>query len=488
MEKRILKSVYFKKLKGLHDIKIEFSETLTAIMGVNGIGKTTVIHALACIYQPDGNGENHKFPEFFVPNTDATWTGSELTVTNTVLLDKKQQGSLDEEKEYKKNDDRWAPRYTSRPKRNVYYIGIDTCLPEIEKKTPMSRISYTSKVIEGKHAEDVVKDAAYILNKPYSSLIDNVYNKKHFSGVELRSGMKYSSLSMGTGEQRILKILNKVRSAEAFSLILIDEIDLLLHIEALHRLVNVLYGIAKYRHLQIVFTTHSTEMISLNHYVTIQYIHKIENQEKMCIYDKLTNDFLYSLTGRYAEKYTIYVEDILAKSIVREIAKHENKLSKINIVTYGSIENAFTLAASFVLSGEDLTKRVIVLDGDRYKTDNEKLDQIKYKLTGTENDIDEKRKNALSVIKQFVLPDNESPEQFLHTILIKVAKNDELKNAACAINAVKDSHEWLDDIKNRLGYFESDIVNEIFKYGYEDEELANYILEIKDWLLKKVID
>ena len=208
----------------------------------------------------------------------------------------------------------------------------------------------------------------------------------------------------------------------------------------------------------------------------------------MCIYDKLTNDFLYSLTGRYAEKYTIYVEDILAKSIVREIAKHENKLSKINIVTYGSIENAFTLAASFVLSGEDLTKRVIVLDGDRYKTDNEKLDQIKYKLTGTENDIDEKRKNALSVIKQFVLPDNESPEQFLHTILIKVAKNDELKNAACAINAVKDSHEWLDDIKNRLGYFESDIVNEIFKYGYEDEELANYILEIKDWLLKKVID
>ena len=39
-------------------------------MGVNGSGKTTVIHALACLYQPDGNGENHRFPEFFVPNTD----------------------------------------------------------------------------------------------------------------------------------------------------------------------------------------------------------------------------------------------------------------------------------------------------------------------------------------------------------------------------------------------------------------------------------
>ena len=64
MEKIQIKSVFFKKLKGLNNVKIEFTKPLTAIMGVNGSGKTTVIHALACIYQPDGNGENHKFPEF----------------------------------------------------------------------------------------------------------------------------------------------------------------------------------------------------------------------------------------------------------------------------------------------------------------------------------------------------------------------------------------------------------------------------------------
>lgn len=84
MEKTTLKTVYFKKLKGLHDVKIEFTKPLTAIMGVNGAGKTTVIHALACIYRPDGNGENHKFPEYFVPNTDALWQGSEFHVVNEV--------------------------------------------------------------------------------------------------------------------------------------------------------------------------------------------------------------------------------------------------------------------------------------------------------------------------------------------------------------------------------------------------------------------
>ena len=84
MEKQILKSVHFKQLKCLNDVTICFSDTLTAIMGVNGAGKTTVIHALACVYQPDdgGKGENHKFPEFFVPNTDSLWRGSELYVVN----------------------------------------------------------------------------------------------------------------------------------------------------------------------------------------------------------------------------------------------------------------------------------------------------------------------------------------------------------------------------------------------------------------------
>ena len=43
-------SIQFNCLKGLKDIRIDFSDTLTAIMGVNGAGKTTVIHALACVF------------------------------------------------------------------------------------------------------------------------------------------------------------------------------------------------------------------------------------------------------------------------------------------------------------------------------------------------------------------------------------------------------------------------------------------------------
>ena len=138
MKKIKLKSVFFKKLKGLNNVNIEFSDTLTAIMGVNGSGKTTVIHALACVYQPDANGENHRFPEFFVPNTDSLWQGSEFHVVNTIENSKGKKMILPSRK-YSKDSDRWSPRYSNRPKKNIYYVGIDTCLPAIEKETTKNR-------------------------------------------------------------------------------------------------------------------------------------------------------------------------------------------------------------------------------------------------------------------------------------------------------------------------------------------------------------
>ena len=154
MEKSSLKSVYFKKLKGLTDIEIVFEKPLTAIMGVNGAGKTTVIHALACLYKPDGKGENHKFPEFFIPNTDSRWMGSELKATFAT-----EKGEVS--RVYGKNLDRWKPRYEDRPKRNVYYIGIDTCLPEIEKETSTSQVTYNSETLDDKESKRIIEEAAY---------------------------------------------------------------------------------------------------------------------------------------------------------------------------------------------------------------------------------------------------------------------------------------------------------------------------------------
>ena len=58
-------------------------------MGVNGSGKSTILHVLACAYAPYEKGENYKFSYFFTPNPHASWKGSCFTVINHDLNEKK---------------------------------------------------------------------------------------------------------------------------------------------------------------------------------------------------------------------------------------------------------------------------------------------------------------------------------------------------------------------------------------------------------------
>lgn len=145
--------ILIKKLKGLYDLEIDFDKPLTAIMGVNGIGKSTVLHALACAFQPDRNGDDHKFPEYFPPNTDATWQDSKFDVEMEIY---EQEETKIKRETYEKQKDRWAPRYKKRPMRNVYYIGINTCVPDIEKEKLKGKVQYKTKVKDDKISDKIL--------------------------------------------------------------------------------------------------------------------------------------------------------------------------------------------------------------------------------------------------------------------------------------------------------------------------------------------
>ena len=489
MENYKLMSVFFKNLKGLKDAQFVFEKPLTAIMGVNGSGKTTVIHALACAYQPPegGKGENHRFSDFFVPNTDALWQGSEFYVVNEKI--ERDRTTILPSRKYGKAFDRWSPRYGDRPKRNIYYIGIDSCLPEIEKSNTQNRIIYSSRRKEDRLSQKVIRDAAAILNKNYRSLMENTFQNKHFNGVELDSGLKYSSLSMGTGEQRTIKILEKILNAEPYSLILIDEIDLLLHVSSLKRLIRRLDEIARDKHLQIVFTTHALEMVDLTQYVGIQYISNIslseeqETLEKTVVYNTINSDLVYSLTGSCERPLKLYVEDELAKAIVKKVLRTLNISGKADVIKYGAMENAFTVAAAKVLEGQDCTNTLILLDGEKYHTLDEKLVPIQKRFSGTESDIEEKWNQAASMISMFNLPNDTAPEKFFHDLVLENGDAaNELVVAAAEIQAVHDTHEWLYNIQTKLNDTESNVVRDIIDMASNSAKWNDYIRPVVEWL------
>lgn len=473
-----LTNIHVDELKGIKNLDISFDKNLTAIMGVNGSGKSTILHILACIFKPFKAGENYKFSFFFTPNPDSSWKNSRLSIS---YWDENLQKEI--LRTYKKNTDRWAPRYADRPKRDTYYIGIETCIPEIEKEKQTSYIDYKTSLANDKISCKIIKDAAYILNKNYDNLNYHETKKKKLLGVHTTDGMGYSSLSMGAGEQRVLKILKTVYEANTYSLILIDEIDILLHVMALRKLINRLSEIAIQRNLQIIFTTHSIEMENMKTLVDIRYLEPLK--EKTMVYNAITPDIIFELSGNIEKKLKVFVEDTLTEMIVNVVARDLGIFRNISVIKMGAARNAFIVAASFVLQEINTDNIFILLDGDVYRNEKNKKDEIQKVLSGTEKNHENKVEKAMSLVHQLTLPEGMEPEKYIFNMLIELDDKKEIVGIAKKIKAVNDSHEWLDELVIRMGERKELILFQIIELVSEHNRWNLYVKEIYDWLLMK---
>ncbi len=467
--------LYIESLKGLQNLEISFGSGLTAIMGVNGAGKSTILHALSCMFSPFRDGENHKFNFFFTPTPDASWQGSSLTLT---YFDENTQTEVF--RKYAKSSDRWTPRYPSRPKRDVFYIGIDSGLPEIEKERQTSFIDYLTDVDGDRLSSRVAAAASKILRKDYRQLTTHKSMRKKFFGVRTTSNITYSSLSMGAGEQRLIKILTTVYHASPYSLILIDELDLLLHIDAQKQLIELLAQQAAQKHLQIIFTTHSPTIGQLTDLVEVRYLY--HTCEKTVVFDRITSDIMYDLCRVAEQPLSIYVEDDLTEAIVSWITKALKLSRYAKITNIGSASNAFTLAAGWVIDGVELDNRLIILDGDVYRTPEEKKKQLTNVLSGTERNHQERIDKAMTVLTQLQLPDSTPPEKFIYDLIISLDQSDEITDCAKQITSVTDSHDWIDGIISRMHQDRKLVLYQIVELVSESEQWLAYIKPIHQWL------
>ena len=192
---------------------------------------------------------------------------------------------------------------------------------------------------------------------------------------------------------------------------------------------------------------------------------------------------LYSLTGSCERPLKLYVEDELAKAIVKKVLRTLNISGKADVIKYGAMENAFTIAAAKVLEGQDCTNTLILLDGEKYHTLDEKLVPIKKRFSGTESDIEEKWNQAASMISMFNLPSNTAPEKFFYDLVLENGDaENELVAAAAEIRAVHDTHEWLYNIQTKLNDTESNVVRDIIDLASNSEKWNEDNCPVVEWL------
>ena len=411
---QVLNKIQIDNLKGLIDLEIDFTEKhLVAILGPNGIGKSTILHAIACVNNPVKDTVNHRLSEFFTPTTHSIWTGSSFTVFQNY-----RDGKIvtsNHKTHFRKVVGRWAPRYVSRIERYVSFIGIKTCVPIIENETQQSRIKFNTTPLTDSISNRVRQLAGEILNKNYDSY--NRHNSgasKQYIGVS-SCGINYSSLSMGAGEQRIFYILSEVLKAPNHGLIIIDEIDLLLHQDALLRLTKTLNSIAKEKHLQIIFTTHSQALLTID-YIAVRHLY--HTPIKTLCFNQTRPDALQRLTGSQVRPLEIFVEDDLAFSLIKKICSEVGMSKYVSIKPFGAAINCFTAACGAILNNlSNQENMLFVLDGDEYKTDFNKRERIAKVLTGDTPLHIEQRQIAFGRITQFLLPEEQRPEKYYHSLI-----------------------------------------------------------------------
>lgn len=494
VSQQITHSLSIKKLKGISFLdEIRFDEKpLTAILGPNGCGKSTILHALACCYKPvEGTDqENWKFSDFFTPTTDATWAGSSIKLIHSYRNQATEHSHV--ETEYGKKADRWSPRYASRPERHVRFIGIKTCVPRIEQETYTSAIKYQTEA----HADAALikSKMGTVFNRAYDELnLHRTHVGRQYPGLAL-AGTRYSALAMGAGEQRVLEILSAVFNAPKYGLIIIDEIDLLLHTAALIELIRIIYQRAKEKSLQIVFTTHREAITELKDMVSIKHIHTVKSEPnllKTYCFSNTKPDALRRLTGQQDRPLEIFVEDEMALAIV------EHELFKLgmkrvaNITLYGAATNCFTLAAGLILSGDhNVDSQLFLLDGDLYVTQAEQLERANAVLSGTEAYAVDRRERCLASIRKLCVQPGalSAPEAQIHRMICDLPPQqdgsmNEIIALARGIAAVDDTHSLIEIIIQTLNVQRLVGLNEIVKAAALSPVWEHYVTELRGWLV-----
>jgi ABC-type branched-subunit amino acid transport system ATPase component len=494
VSQQVTHRVSIKKLKGISLLdEIRFDEKpLTAILGPNGCGKSTILHALACCYKPVGGADqqNWQFRDFFTPTTDATWAGSSLEMVHSYRDGVNQ--FLNVNTEYRKNADRWSPRYANRPERHVRFIGIKSCVPRIEEETYTSAINYQTEA----HADAglIMAKMGTVFNRAYSELnLHRAHAGRRYPGLAL-AGIRYSALAMGAGEQRVLEILSAVFNAPRYGLILIDEIDLLLHTAALTQLIGILFQRAQERSLQIIFTTHREVILELNNMVSIKHIYTVRaTPPKTYCFSNTKPDALRRLTGQQDRPLEVFVEDEMARAVVEHELSRLGMKRVANITLYGAATNCFTLAAGLILSGgHNVNSQLYLLDGDLYVTQELQFERVNAVLSGTEVYAVARRQSCIEGIRKLcpLVGAALAPEAQLHRMIRDLPRQqdeglNEVIDLAAGIEAVNDTHSFIELIVQTLNVQRPVGLSSIVSAAALSPAWEIYIAELREWLVAR---
>ena len=344
-------------IRGMKNCKIDFQYPITVFCGRNGSGKTTFLQLAALAFHHKETQYRKTFSDFMKKTKyDSNNDGTKLTwyYTGTDAKGKTLQPIT-----VHKGNKKWM-HYDRRPNKKVIILPVSRTLPANEKQ-----YNYADKLQDTdftKLNSQYLKYLQRIMGRNYSEVSN--YNDV-FSKCTQNKNCKYSCYNMGIGEKIICHILSVLQNADPKSLIVIDEIEMGLHPEALSILAEVMQEVALEKRLQIFITSHSRDFLDALPREARVVVQRVGN----------TTTFLNSPTMVYAisqiskqkmDELVIICEDLVAKTIIEKSLIGLQK--RISCIDIGS-KSEILKAANYNKQIGDKRKHLVIWDGDVSETE-----------------------------------------------------------------------------------------------------------------------
>lgn len=351
-----LKRVTLKKLRGFTDRAVTFDFPVTALVGPNGGGKTTVLGAAAIAYKDIAPGT------FFAKSGkyDASMQNWSIEYE---LIEKSLNPKIPVPRTASFPKLKWNRTAVNRP---TLLFGVSRTLPATERRE-LSRAVGNNFVAASSVKLDptVISYVGRILDKELTGcnrLSIDASGRATLFALSTPGGNDYSEFHFGAGEASVIRIVGAVEEAPENSLILIEEIENGLHPVATRRIVEYLIGVAERKSCQVIFTTHSNDALAPLPAKAIWAAYDGE-----VLQGKLDIRALRTITSQIDARLAIFVEDRFAELMVQTALRYtENvEMDAIKIHSMGGEAPARKVNEQHNIDPTSKFPSIAILDGDQ---------------------------------------------------------------------------------------------------------------------------
>lgn len=363
--KKFIKSIKIANIHGWDGQEILFNYPVCAVVGENGIGKSTFLKAAACAY------DNMGMPSFYPSKMFVKTQWDQRSINGAFIEYVIQEGAKTRTTHWKKTNDWGYTPKKNKPKRQVYFLDVSRTLP-LDATAGYAKIA---KQGTNENQENIVLNAESIQGLSY--VLGRAYEAARFAstdidpckeiGILTNTFGEVSQFHQGAGEDATLDLFKLLQTIPDQALLIIDEVEASLHPAAQRRLIQYLLKLARTKKLQIILSTHSTHVLDEIPPEGRIMLMQLQNQKDI-LYGISTKFALSCIDDKLHPELYIFVEDEEAETIVNEIIKISDNsgqvLKRVAVKPIGSY-SVVAIFAGLIEDNKLPYKGFTIVDGDK---------------------------------------------------------------------------------------------------------------------------